>query len=161
MLFALRGHDHLSVGPEQDRVPLGELGVHDRVDAHGRLLPVCGQDTTAGAASPRLAVTADGPFTGLRDDLRAKRDLLADGLARAGFGVFRPQGTYFVTTDIRPLGEHDGIAFCRELPGRCGVVAIPHAVFYDHREQGAPFVRFAFCKRTEVLRDAVERLAAL
>ncbi|OAL16853.1 hypothetical protein A4V12_00985 [Streptomyces noursei] len=122
---------------------------------------MCGQDTTAGAASPRLAVTADGPFTGLRDDLRAKRDLLADGLARAGFGVFRPQGTYFVTTDIRPLGEHDGIAFCRELPGRCGVVAIPHAVFYDHREQGAPFVRFAFCKRTEVLRDAVERLAAL
>lgn len=103
----------------------------------------------------------DTYFTGLRDDLRAKRDLLADGLARAGFGVFRPQGTYFVTTDIRPLGEHDGIAFCRELPGRCGVVAIPHAVFYDHREQGAPFVRFAFCKRTEVLRDAVERLAAL
>ncbi|MGA5100373.1 pyridoxal phosphate-dependent aminotransferase [Streptomyces lavendulocolor] len=103
----------------------------------------------------------DTYFTGLRDDLRAKRDLLADGLARAGFGVFRPQGTYFVTTDIRPLGEHDGIAFCRELPGRCGVVAIPHAVFYDHREQGAPFVRFAFCKRTEVLRDAVERLVAL
>ncbi|MGA5420656.1 pyridoxal phosphate-dependent aminotransferase [Streptomyces lavendulocolor] len=103
----------------------------------------------------------DTYFTGLRDDLRAKRDLLADGLARAGFGVFRPQGTYFVTTDIRPLGEQDGIAFCRELPGRCGVVAIPHAVFYDHREQGAPFVRFAFCKRTEVLRDAVERLAAL
>ncbi|MEU0659778.1 pyridoxal phosphate-dependent aminotransferase [Streptomyces lavendulocolor] len=103
----------------------------------------------------------DTYFSGLRDDLRAKRDLLADGLARAGFGVFRPQGTYFVTTDIRPLGEHDGIAFCRELPGRCGVVAIPHAVFYDHREQGAPFVRFAFCKRTEVLRDAVERLAAL
>jgi N-succinyldiaminopimelate aminotransferase len=103
----------------------------------------------------------DTYFTGLRDDLRAKRDLLADGLARAGFGVFRPQGTYFVTIDIRPLGEHDGVAFCRELPGRCGVVAIPHAVFYDHREQGAPFVRFAFCKRTEVLRDAVERLAAL
>ncbi|MGA4865720.1 pyridoxal phosphate-dependent aminotransferase [Streptomyces lavendulocolor] len=103
----------------------------------------------------------DSYFTGLRDDLRAKRDLLADGLARAGFGVFRPQGTYFVTTDIRPLGEHDGIAFCRELPGRCGVVAIPHAVFYDHREQGAPFVRFAFCKRTEVLRDAVQLLAAL
>ncbi|MGI5481638.1 pyridoxal phosphate-dependent aminotransferase [Streptomyces lavendofoliae] len=100
-------------------------------------------------------------FTGLRDDLRAKRDLLADGLAGAGFEVFRPQGTYFVTADIRPLGEHDGIAFCRALPGRCGVVAIPHAVFYDHREQGLPFVRFAFCKRAEVLQDAVKRLAAL
>lgn len=100
-------------------------------------------------------------FSELRDDLRAKRDLLADGLAQAGFEVFRPQGTYFITTDIRPLGEHDGIAFCRALPGRCGVVAIPHAVFYDHREQGAPFVRFAFCKRTEVLQDAVKRLGGL
>ncbi|RST13124.1 putative succinyldiaminopimelate transaminase DapC [Streptomyces sp. WAC05374] len=103
----------------------------------------------------------DTYFTALRDDLRAKRDLLSDGLAQAGFRVFRPQGTYFVTTDIRPLGEHDGIGFCRALPGRCGVVAIPHAVFYDHREQGAPFVRFAFCKRTEVLQDAVKRLGTL
>ncbi|MFG3507533.1 pyridoxal phosphate-dependent aminotransferase [Streptomyces sp. NPDC047821] len=103
----------------------------------------------------------DSYFTALRDDLRAKRDLLSDGLAQAGFRVFRPQGTYFVTTDIRPLGERDGIGFCRALPGRCGVVAIPHAVFYDHREQGAPFVRFAFCKRTEVLQDAVKRLGAL
>ncbi|QGV79425.1 pyridoxal phosphate-dependent aminotransferase [Streptomyces ficellus] len=100
-------------------------------------------------------------FDGLRADLTAKRDLLADGLERAGFTVFRPRGTYFITTDIRPLGEQDGIAFCRALPERCGVVAIPHAVFYDHREQGAPFVRFAFCKRTEVLQDAVKRLGTL
>ncbi|MFV0128681.1 pyridoxal phosphate-dependent aminotransferase [Streptomyces sp. HMX112] len=100
-------------------------------------------------------------FDGLRADLRAKRDLLGDGLARAGFEVYRPSGTYFVTADIRPLGQDDGIAFCRALPERCGVVAIPTAVFYDHREQGAPFVRFAFCKRTEVLADAVQRLAAV
>ncbi|MEV5436603.1 pyridoxal phosphate-dependent aminotransferase [Streptomyces sp. NPDC052682] len=97
-------------------------------------------------------------FTALRDDLRAKRDLLAAGLAQAGFGVFRTAGTYFLTTDIRPLGETDGIAFCRALPERAGVVAIPHAVFYDHREEGAPFVRFAFCKQTAVLEEAVRRL---
>ncbi|MEU4681514.1 pyridoxal phosphate-dependent aminotransferase [Streptomyces xinghaiensis] len=97
-------------------------------------------------------------FDGLRDDLRAKRDLLGDGLAKAGFTVYRPAGTYFITTDIRPLGFDDGFAFCRALPERCGVVAIPNAVFYDHREEGAPFVRFAFCKRTEVLAEAVERL---
>ncbi|MEU6488473.1 pyridoxal phosphate-dependent aminotransferase [Streptomyces sp. NPDC046887] len=103
----------------------------------------------------------DAYFTELRADLLAKRDLLADGLAKAGFGVFRPQGTYFVTTDVRPLGESDGVAFCRALPERCGVVAIPNAVFYDHRDAGAPFVRFAFCKRTEVLQDAVKRLAKL
>ncbi|MDG9720536.1 pyridoxal phosphate-dependent aminotransferase [Streptomyces sp. DH24] len=100
-------------------------------------------------------------FTGFRDDMRAKRDLLAAGLAEAGFRVFRPAGTYFVTTDIRPLGETDGLAFCRALPERAGVVAVPNAVFYDHREAGAPFVRFAFCKRTEVLQEAAKRLAAL
>ncbi len=100
-------------------------------------------------------------FTGLLDDLRAKRDLLSAGLADAGFEVYRPAGTYFVTTDVRPLGETDGFAFCRALPERCGVVAIPNAVFYDHREEGAPFVRFAFCKRTDVLQEAVARLKGL
>ncbi|MFI1394222.1 pyridoxal phosphate-dependent aminotransferase [Streptomyces sp. NPDC020681] len=100
-------------------------------------------------------------FDGLRDDLRAKRDLLSAGLADAGFEVYRPAGTYFVTTDIRPLGEDDGFAFCRALPERCGVVAIPNAVFYDHREQGAPFVRFAFCKQEAVLQEAVTRLKGL
>ncbi|MFJ9826713.1 pyridoxal phosphate-dependent aminotransferase [Streptomyces sp. NPDC101160] len=97
----------------------------------------------------------------LRAELQAKRDLLSAGLTAAGFGVHRPAGTYFVTTDIRPLGETDGFAFCRALPERAGVVAIPNAVFYDHREEGAPFVRFAFCKKTEVLEEAVERLKKL
>ncbi|MFG2790068.1 pyridoxal phosphate-dependent aminotransferase [Streptomyces sp. NPDC048419] len=103
----------------------------------------------------------DTYFTAFRADMLAKRDLLAAGLAEAGFGVFRPAGTYFVTTDIRPLGERDGFAFCRALPERAGVVAIPNAVFYDHREEGAPFVRFAFCKQTGVLEEAVKRLRAM
>ncbi|NYV77040.1 pyridoxal phosphate-dependent aminotransferase [Streptomyces sp. UH6] len=103
----------------------------------------------------------DSYFDGLRADLTAKRELLTAGLETAGFGVFRPAGTYFVTTDIRPLGERDGVAFCRELPKRAGVVAIPTAVFYDDREAGAPFVRFAFCKKDEVLREAATRLASL
>jgi N-succinyldiaminopimelate aminotransferase len=103
----------------------------------------------------------DSYFDGLRADLTAKRELLTAGLEAAGFGVFRPAGTYFVTADIRPLGERDGVAFCRELPRRAGVVAIPTAVFYDDREAGAPFVRFAFCKRDEVLREAATRLASL
>ncbi|MFA3877427.1 pyridoxal phosphate-dependent aminotransferase [Streptomyces sp. MMCC 100] len=97
-------------------------------------------------------------FAAYREDMEGKRDLLATGLAEAGFGVYRPAGTYFVTTDIRPLGERDGFAFCRSLPERAGVVAVPNAVFYDHREEGAPFVRFAFCKRTPVLEEAVRRL---
>ncbi|MFB7590475.1 pyridoxal phosphate-dependent aminotransferase [Streptomyces sp. NPDC056169] len=100
-------------------------------------------------------------FHELRADHAAKRDLLSEGLAQAGFEVYRPAGTYFVTTDIRPLGSDDGFAFCRALPERAGVVAIPNAVFYDHREAGAPFVRFAFCKKTEVLEEAVSRLKRL
>jgi N-succinyldiaminopimelate aminotransferase len=100
----------------------------------------------------------DDYYTSLRDDLRAQRDLLSQGLSDAGFGVFRAPGTYFVTTDIRPLGERSGIDFCLALPERCGVVAVPTQVFYDHEAAGAPFVRFAFCKRQEVLADAVRRL---
>ncbi|MEU9863095.1 pyridoxal phosphate-dependent aminotransferase [Streptomyces sp. NPDC047971] len=103
----------------------------------------------------------DAYFDDLRADLQAKRDLLSDGLAQAGFQVYRPAGTYFVTTDIRPLGESDGFAFCRALPERAGVVAIPNAVFYDHQDEGAPFVRFAFCKRLDVLEEAVSRLKRL
>ena len=82
-------------------------------------------------------------------------------MSEAGFEVFRPSGTYFVTTDIRPLGEADGLAFCRALPERCGVVAVPNVVFYDDREAGLPLVRFAFCKRVEVLEEAVRRLKEL
>ncbi|MDV7218268.1 pyridoxal phosphate-dependent aminotransferase [Streptomyces prunicolor] len=108
----------------------------------------------------------DSYFADFRADMLAKRDVLAAGLAAAGFEVFRPAGTYFVTTDIRPLGPElsrngDGFAFCRALPELAGVVAIPNAVFYDHREEGAPFVRFAFCKRVGVLEEAVDRLKKL
>ncbi|MFJ8081855.1 pyridoxal phosphate-dependent aminotransferase [Streptomyces sp. NPDC096205] len=103
----------------------------------------------------------DSYFSAFREDMRAKRDLLAAGLTKAGFAVHRTAGTYFITTDIRPLGFDDGFAFCRSLPERAGVVAIPNAVFYDHREAGAPFVRFAFCKQRPVLEEAAARLKAL
>ena len=103
----------------------------------------------------------DGYFAGLRDGLREQRDLLCSGLEAAGLTVFRPAGTYFVTTDIRPLGESDGLAFCRSLPARCGVAAVPNAVFYQDPARGRHLVRFAFCKRPEVLAEAASRLATL
>jgi N-succinyldiaminopimelate aminotransferase len=103
----------------------------------------------------------DAYYDGLRNSLRAKRDRLCAGLREVGFDVFEPAGTYFVTADVRPLGYTDGVEFCRDLPQRCGVVAIPHQVFYDDLEAGKPLVRFAFCKRDEVLDDAVERLQKL
>ena len=103
----------------------------------------------------------DAFYADLAASLRRKRDLLAAGLSGAGFEVFLPQGTYFITTDIAALGESDGLAFCRGLPRRCGVVAVPNVVFYDDTAAGRSQVRFAFCKREEVLADAVSRLATL
>jgi N-succinyldiaminopimelate aminotransferase len=103
----------------------------------------------------------DAYFDGLRADLAAKRDLLCAGLEAAGFTVFRPGGTYFVTADIRPLGSDDGVAFCRSLPERCGVVAVPNAVFYEDAARGRHLVRYTFCKRHDVLAEAADRLAAL
>ena len=103
----------------------------------------------------------DDYFVGLRDSLRAKRDLLCDGLAAAGLEVLRPAGTYFATVDIRSIGEEEGLAFCRSLPERCGVVAIPDSVFFQDPARGRSLVRFTFCKRDEVLTEAVVRLEAL
>ena len=100
----------------------------------------------------------DGYFTELRTTLQAKRDRLCAGLRDVGMTVFEPQGTYFATTDVRPLGFADGVEFCRELPHRCGVVAIPHQVFYDDQAAGRSLVRWAFCKGNDVLDEAVDRL---
>jgi N-succinyldiaminopimelate aminotransferase len=103
----------------------------------------------------------DAYFDGLREALRGKRDRLVDGLRGVGLEAYVPQGSYFVTADIRPLGYTDGVTFCRELPHRAGVVAIPHQVFYDDVEAGRPLVRFAFCKRDDVLDEAISRLGRL
>jgi N-succinyldiaminopimelate aminotransferase len=97
----------------------------------------------------------------LATGLKAKRDLLADGLKEIGFEVYQPDGTYFITTDVAVLGERDGVEFCLSLPAKAGVVAIPSAVFYDDKEAGRTQVRFAFCKRDEVLQEALTRLAVL
>jgi N-succinyldiaminopimelate aminotransferase len=93
-------------------------------------------------------------------DLQRRRDLLCDGLESLGLDVFRPAGTYFATTDIRSIGEQDGISFCQELPKRCRVVAIPSSVFYDDKTAGDPLVRWTFCKKDIVLQEAVIRLEA-
>ncbi len=103
----------------------------------------------------------DEVFTGRRDALRAGRDLLCAGLVDTGFEVRPPASTYFVTVDVAPFSDADGLEFCRELPERCGVVAVPASVFYDDPALGRQLVRFAFCKRPEVLEAAVDRLHRL
>ncbi len=97
---------------------------------------------------------------GLAADLRVKRDLLCDGLADLGMTAYRPDGTYFVTTDVRTFGYADGRAFCLALPETAGVVAIPSQVFYDDQDEGRHLVRWAFCKRTDVITEGLRRLGA-
>jgi len=130
------------------------------------------------AAKQFLTYTSGAPFqlaiahglslepaviSGFGAALQAKRDLFCDGLRALGFTVHRPAATYFATTDIATvapgLDAHD---FCRALPQRCGVVAIPSSVFYDPGDPvaGRTLVRWAFCKRTEVLEEALARLAS-
>ncbi len=117
-----------------------------------------------GPFQPAIAVglrLSDDRINALGRELKEKRDRLSAGLAAAGLTVFPPSGTYFVTVDIRSLGEDDGYAFCRSLPARCGVVAVPNVVFYDDVDAGKPLVRFAFCKKMDVIDEAVERLQKL
>ncbi|WP_324275178.1 pyridoxal phosphate-dependent aminotransferase [Blastococcus brunescens] len=106
----------------------------------------------------------DAYFAGVARDLQYRRDVLVQGLAGAGLPVISPEATYFATVDVRPVQpDGDGLAFCRALPERAGVVGVPTVVFYapEHAHLGRHLVRFAFCKSDAVLADAVERLTGL
>jgi N-succinyldiaminopimelate aminotransferase len=93
--------------------------------------------------------------------LVGRRDLLCQGLRDAGLTTFTSQGTYFVVTDAASVGAGDGVEFCFGLPERVGVVAVPMSVFYDDADAGRTLVRFAFCKRPEILAEAAARLKGL
>lgn len=98
----------------------------------------------------------------LRGSMRAQRDQLTDILTGLGFDLAVTQGTYFITADPRPLGVTDAAQWCLDLPGRIGVAAVPFAPFVDeYADEWSHLVRFAFCKRPEVLAEAGRRLQAL
>ena len=103
----------------------------------------------------------DGFYQQLASELQRKRDLLTRGLRAGGLEVFQPQGTYFIVTDVAPLGYDDGVELCWRLPELAGVAAVPVAMFCDDPEPARTLVRFAFCKQDEVLAEAAERLAKL
>jgi N-succinyldiaminopimelate aminotransferase len=118
----------------------------------------------SGPFQPAVAVAlglGDAVYADLASSLQAKRDLLVAGLRGAGLDVSVPDGTYFVVADAAALGAADALEFCRELPARAGVVGVPVSVFHDDTDAARTLVRFAFCKRDEVLHQAVERLASL
>lgn len=103
----------------------------------------------------------DEVYAGLRDSLQHKRDLLCEALAASGLTVSRPRGTYFVIADAAPLGATDALDFARRLPELAGVVGIPVSVFCDDKDAARTLIRFAFCKRDEILVEAARRLTSL
>jgi len=105
----------------------------------------------------------DAVFAGIAADLGAKQEILAAGLAAAGFDVLRPDAGYFVIADAAPLGHEDARALCLELPRLAGVVGVPVSAFVrpDHVDGYRSLIRFAFCKQRSVLEEAVARLAGL
>ena len=113
---------------------------------------------------PAIAAGLDLPdafYARIAADLGAGRDILVGGLRQAGLAVSVPEGSYFVVADAAPLGAKDAAAFCRELATTAGVVGIPVSAFAATPDAYPGLVRFAFCKRPEVLREAAQRLATL
>lgn len=117
----------------------------------------------SGPFQPAVALALgldDSVYAGLANSLQGKRDLLCAALEDAGLVVSRPAGTYFVIADAAPLGAEDGLEFARRLPELAGVVGVPVSVFHDDQDAARTLVRFAFCKKDEVLVEAARRLAA-
>jgi N-succinyldiaminopimelate aminotransferase len=117
--------------------------------------------SNAAPLQPAIAHALDqesGFYDALAKELEGKRDLLCTGLDRLDMDVYRPEATYFVTTDVRRYGYPDGLSFCLALPERAGVVAIPSQGFYDDQDEGRHKVRWAFCKETSVIEEGIDRL---
>ena len=120
---------------------------------------------TVGAAAPLQEACAAGLaglgrdyYDAMARDYRRRRDLLVAGLQEAGFGCAPPEGAYYVMADFSELSDLNDMDFGAFLASECGVAPVPGSSFFSRPEDGARLVRFAFCKRTETLEEAVERL---
>ncbi len=102
-------------------------------------------------------------FSSAAATLRKKRDLLGEGLREAGFDVFEPAGTFFTMVDAAPLGIADATDLARRLPSLVGVAAIPVSMFCHEEgaERTRSMLRFAFCKKFDVIEEGARRLATL
>jgi aspartate/methionine/tyrosine aminotransferase len=122
---------------------------------------------TVGAAAPLQragAYALDLPpeyYERLQTEYRARRDMLLPALEEAGFKTFRPDGAYYIMTDISDFGFKSDVEFTRHLIREVGVACVPGSSFYSRPEPGAQQVRFCFCKKDETLKQAAERLGKL
>lgn len=120
---------------------------------------------TVGAPAPLQEAVAVGLetlgpdyYTTLAGEYRERRDILYAGLCRAGFRCQPPAGAYYILADFSGLsGERDD-EFSFRLTQEAGVAPVPGSSFFSRPESGRKLVRFAFCKTTDVLEQAVERL---
>jgi aminotransferase len=122
---------------------------------------------TVGAAAPLQAAGAyalslpASYYDHLQTEYRTRRDLLLPVLEGAGFSVFRPDGAYYIMTDISGFGFGNDVDFTRHLIREVGVACVPGSSFYSVPQRGAQQVRFCFCKKDETLMLAAERLQKL
>lgn len=122
---------------------------------------------TVGAAAPLQAAGAyalalpPDYYDRLQAEYRARRDLLLPVLEQAGFKTFRPDGAYYIMTDISAFGFADDVEFTRHLIREVGVACVPGSSFYSVPQRGAQQVRFCYCKKDETLALAAERLEKL
>jgi len=117
----------------------------------------CGQSPLQKAVAFGIDAT-DRYYAQLLADYARRREWLCSALQKLGFKVYVPEGTYYVLVDITPLGFDDDLVFCRMLPEKAGVAAIPCSVFWNNRRRGRNLVRFCFCKKDETLGEGIRRL---
>lgn len=122
-----------------------------------QFITFCGQPPLQEAAAFGINLP-DSYYEQFLADYTRRRDWLCESLAQLRFRVYQPEGTYYVIADIRPLGFGDDLDFCRMLPAKAGVAAVPCSVFWNNRSQGRHLVRFCFCKRDETLAEGIRRL---
>jgi N-succinyldiaminopimelate aminotransferase len=116
---------------------------------------------SSGPFQPAIAAglrLPDEYFTSFAAELEGKRDRMLAGLRSIGLDPVVPQGTYFIVTDVSPLGYSDGADFAWSLPERAGVAVIPVSNFCEHRGEADKYVRWTFCKKFDVLDEAIARL---
>src|SRR2546429_517383 len=105
----------------------------------------------------------DAYYEGFRSMYETKRQLMMSALDGCGLKYQVPEGTYFIMADYSDVFDGTPMEFTRHLIKEIGVACVPPETLYgrEHAHIGRGYVRFAFCKGDDVLRQVKERLARL